>query len=67
MSHSATMDHEVVDHEVLVHVYQSHGVHYEDHETLVDVCHVKQVVLLVLWGPLMTVDFERQKNYEERV
>lgn len=56
----------MVDHEVVVvHVYGSHGVHYEDHEALVDVHHVKPVVLLELRAPLMIVDFERQKEYEE--
>lgn len=61
LGHSA-----LVDHEVVVHVYGSHGVRYEDREALVDVRHVMLVVLLVLWEPLMVVDFERQKNYEEQ-
>lgn len=43
LGHSA-----LVDHEVVVHVYGSHGVHYEDREALVDVRHVTLVVLLVL-------------------
>lgn len=50
----------------MVHVYGSHGVHYEDHEALVDVGHVKLVILLVLSDPIMIVTFER-KNYEEQV
>lgn len=53
MGHSAMADHEVE----VVHVYGSHGVHYEDHEALVDMRHVK-VALWLLWDPLMIADLE---------
>lgn len=31
-----------------------------------DVQHVNLVVLLTLWGRLLAVDYERQRNYDEQ-